>query len=326
MGLPNAVQRASDEADKLLAQMQGDTSPETTPEPEPEPQEAEPVQEVPETQDDQPKPEEPVQGKDTEIQEWKQKFATLQGKYNAEVPRLHQQLQQTNQALQGLKTELEGLRKSAQPSQPATPPVDADLSLISESYGEDTANAMQRLLNKQMSPLLDEIKQLKQQLNDSGQQVNQIRERQTLTDEQQFWKDLGKAVPDYEVMNNDQGFLVWLGELDPLTGVPRQTLLDHAHRSWNGPRAAAFFKTYKDLRQPAPPPKADDKADELARQVAPGKTRGGTTETKAKTHWTDAKIRAFYADYPRLAKTNPAEAERLDKEITAALERGEVTM
>lgn len=320
MGLPPAIQRQLDEAERLQQQMLGDTSTETATKPETPPQDAEPVPDVPEVKEGQPKPEEPAQGKDKEVQEWQQKFATLQGKYNAEVPRLHQQLHQTNQALQGLKAELDSLRK--QPEKPTAPTVDTDLELIREHQGDDIAGAMQRLLQKQMAPLLDHIKQLETQLQQSGQQVNQIRERQTLTDEQRFWQELGQTVPDYQAVNADPGFLAWLGEVDPFTGVQRQALLDHAGQNFDVRRVGAIFNAYKATQTKAAP---NPKADELAKQVAPGKSKASSTDTKAAPKWTQAKVEEFYQrDYAKLYLRNPTEADRLDREIKAAMERGEV--
>jgi len=56
---------------------------------------------------------------------------------------------------------------------------------------------------------------------------------------------LDKAVPDWETINKDPAFLKWLGEMDPLTGIQRQELLNQAHKALDAPRVANFFNSWK---------------------------------------------------------------------------------
>ena len=47
--------------------------------------------------------------------------------------------------------------------------------------------------------------------------------------------------PDWETLNKDPGFLKWLSEMDPLTGVERKRMLNDAVATFGGQRVASFF-------------------------------------------------------------------------------------
>ena len=95
MALPRQVRAKIDEVEKLEKQLKGEPAPEPevveAPEvDEPEVPEAEPVAEEP--QKPEPKPEQAEPKKSDEADVWKQKYKTLQGMYDKEVPALHSQV------------------------------------------------------------------------------------------------------------------------------------------------------------------------------------------------------------------------------------------
>ena len=92
MSLPRAVQQQVEEADALVAQMSGaqPVDPDTgepivpaNPQPDPEPQ-PQPISQEPE-----PKPAVPDET-------WEQRYHSLKGKFDAEVPRLYAQVREMN--------------------------------------------------------------------------------------------------------------------------------------------------------------------------------------------------------------------------------------
>ena len=90
MTLPRAVQQQVDEADALVAQLNGQTvDPTETPPNNPQPPDPTPVdppkQQI--SQEPDPKPQIPEET-------WERKYSTLKGMYDAEVPRLHQQIRE----------------------------------------------------------------------------------------------------------------------------------------------------------------------------------------------------------------------------------------
>jgi hypothetical protein len=72
-------------------------------------------------------------------------------------------------------------------------------------------------------------------------QVHQLSQNHAVSKEQRFWADLQTAVPDWQEINTSREFQSWLLEVDPLTGIPRQTYLDDAQRNMDARRVAQFL-------------------------------------------------------------------------------------
>lgn len=174
---------------------------------------------------------------------WEQKYRILQGKYNAEVPRLSAQLREMQSEIESLKT--------AKPE-----------ALISEKdkeeYGESMIDMMRRAAREELAAKDSEIQELKRKLN----MVEDITVRKTTDD---FWAELKRAVPDWEAVNVTEGWLDWLGEVDEFAGRVRQDLLDEAQKSRNASRVAKFFNAYKQQKDA----KQSKAVAALEEQIAP---------------------------------------------------------
>lgn len=279
--------------------------------------------------------------------DWKQKYNVLQGKYNAEVPRLQttvrdqgeqlRNLQHQLTATQGLLASL-GEQRTAAPAQPtqATPPVRQKLVKDEEvsEFGADLIDVARRIAREEIAASIPaEIDRRVAPVARTVQQVAQATEqagvRQAQSDRQTVLNLLSAEVPNWLDLNADQGFLDWLDLRDPYAGKPRGELLKQAFEAHDGPRVVAFFKGYLNEHAvvtppPAPAPAAASTAPQrkLEQLVAPGTQKSGTTSTQdgsGKRVWTRAEIRAFYADRSagRL-KMTPAEMKATEKDIFAA--------
>jgi hypothetical protein len=333
MALPKAVQKAAEEADALVAQMDGSKTgepDETFVAPSDEPPETEPVNEVP--PDPEPHAEEPRQAvsqekpaeKPTVSEEtWERKYLTLKGMYDAEVPRLHADVREMKAQVQQLMAE-----KAAAEAKLASQPEETVSSLITEqdkeAFGPDLIDLINRAVKtetktfeKRESQLLKEIEELKGQLGS-------VSERQVVSDKDRFLMGLSQQVPEWETLNVDAGFLNWLQQIDPVYGLPRQVALNNAYEAFDVMRVAAIFNTYKQLAAPAPTAKRPNQ--ELQRQVAPTRSRSSTpTTTDMQNHriWTQAEIEQFFNDLRR-GYIEDEEAVRMEKEINAAVAQGRV--
>ena len=101
-----------------------------------------------------------------------------------------------------------------------------------EGYGDEMIDMVGTV-----NDALAENKKLKEQLDIVQDSVVQ-------TAEGTFFTNLDKAIPDWETINRDPAFLNWLGQVDPLTGIRRQELLDQAYAAFDAPRVANFFLTF----------------------------------------------------------------------------------
>ena len=322
MSLPKQVQAQVEEAERLereLLEQANPSTPETpveaeqTEEPTEEVTEGEPLTE-PEVLEAEP---EPV--KQTEDETWERKYKTLQGMYNADVPRLRNEVADLKSQLETAIARLDAASKKTEEAPVERLVTDKDV----EDFGSDLVDLIKRQATEVAQQQIDRLKEENAQLR---QELNGVSERQGDIARQTYFADLARMVPDYEDINVDQRFLDWLSEVDPLSGHQRQEFLNNAFNTYDVARTAILFNAFKELTGSAPKPKAPPK--ELVRQVAPG-TSKSSTQTIVNTNekiWSMAEIDRFYKDVARgVFKGNDAEQARIEAEIDLAVQEGRLT-
>jgi hypothetical protein len=262
-----------------------------------------------------------------------QKYRTLQGMYNAEVPRLRQQNKELSDKIQ----HMEQLLSTMSPTKEA-PKGESEARLISEKeladYG-DSIEVMRKVSREEYSPVAKKIAEMEATITrlqgNVVPQVQNLVKTQVANTEQQFWSQLSQSVPSWEKVNNDPAFHEWLLKPDPLSGISRQTILEDAQRSYNVGRVASFFTTWMgstgDIggnKQPQ-----DKGSSELQKQVSPGRSRGSTTATPTgdtdKTY-SPADIASFFDAVKRGKYVGKEkERDRIERDIFAAQREGRIT-
>lgn len=268
-------------------------------------------------------------GDDKATEDYAQKYKTLQGMYNAEVPRLHQQNREMSQRIQQMEQLLASLSSQSAPAQPE--PVAQPTKLVSdkevEEYGE-SIDVMRKVSREEMGAVMSRLSQLegmlKQLQTNVVPQVQAVAQKQAVSAEQQFWADLTSAVPNWREVNDVPTFQSWLLETDPLTGITRQTYLEDAQRALDARRVSAFFRTWlESTGQAVAQPQGSAPASsnpELEKQVAPGRARSaGTPQTSKGRVYTPEDIKKFFNDV-RSGKYKGREQERarIERDIFAA--------
>lgn len=313
--LPEAIKRQLEEAEALEQQLYGQPAPEgNTEAPTEAPSEA--PTEAPAEAVTQP---EPVV--DDEEETFRRRYEVLQGKYSAEVPRLHAQLRDATAQIQQMQAEFAAMQQQLTQKPEPQPVKDND----AETFGEDLVEAMdrraermaQQLVAKEMSQMQAYIKQLESKLGSVDQQV-------AVSAQDRFYGKLAQLVPDYEAVNGEQGFLNWLGEIDPVYGLPRQAALDNAAQSLDVDRVAAIFSAYKQLtgKQVADQQKQQVRK-ELERQVAPSATRAAANAPQQGKIWTRADYEHAY-DPRTLRELGSEKTLALQAEADLAVSEGRV--
>lgn len=258
-----------------------------------------------------------------------QKYRTLQGMYNAEVPRLHAEKRELTNRVQQLEQLIASM--NAQPAKPQVPAQKLITDQDIEDYG-DSIEVMRKVFREEMTSKdaeISELRQLVRQMQGTVvPQVHQLSQNYAVSNEQRFWADLQTTVPDWQDINADKGFQAWLLEVDPLTGIPRQTYLDDAQRSMDARRVANFFTAWKGLTgvpDARTPPEAQA-ASELERQIAPGKGRSGGAKPQGEPKtYTTSDIRKFFSDVQKgKYKGKEAERDRVERDIFAAQREGRI--
>ena len=183
----------------------------------------------------------------------------------------------------------------------------ADVPLITdrdqEEYGE-SLDVMRRVTREELIPVAQKIVALERMIQQMHAnvvpQVQNLAQRQAQSTEQNFWAQLTEFVPDWRSINDNSDFQSWLLQVDPLTGVTRQTILEDAQKSLDVFRVGNFFKSWLELTgqaNVAQNTRRQATASELEKQVAPGRSRNTGTPTGTSTkNYAPEDIKTFFND------------------------------
>jgi len=318
MALPKQVEaqlRELEALEKQLTDAQNPAPADPAPTLAEPPQDPQPAPAEPKPVEPTPTPTEPVVAEET----WQQKYKTLKGMYDAEVPRLHADLRE-------LKAQVDSLRKASEtkPVEPAKPKAaeklvtDADV----EAFGSDLIEVQRKVAREvaaefrgELDAMRAENEKLREQLTSTGTQVS----------EASFEQRLYRMVPDFEAVNADPKWIAWLNEVDPLLRAPRSSVAQQAFNRGDAEGVAHYVALFKQNSKPVEP--AADRTEELERQLQPnrGATSAPPTSQKGKVY-TNADIEKMFrkaADLGTKGQTDAA--KKLEAEIDAAFMEGRVT-
>lgn len=240
-----------------------------------------------------------------------QRHRVLEGKYNAEVPRLAAQAKAEKERAEKAERELEELRKKNN-SQPLVTPEEV------KEFGEPLVDMARRIAREENRALVEDNEKLRAKVDELGAQVGSTAQVGQRLNTQSFYAALDAKNADWRVVNDKPEFLTWLDGVDPLYGRSRQEILDEAQNALDADRVAAFFTAFKaDVQSRAAP-----RTEALESQVTPSTTPGQpVTPDAGKKIWTPALITKFYDDVRR-GKYTTEEAGRIELDIQAAPREG----
>ncbi len=318
MALPRQVEaqlRELEALEKQLTDAQNPAPADPAPTPAEPPQDPQPAPTEPKPVEPTPTPTEPVVAEE----KWEQKYKTLKGMYDAEVPRLHADLRD-------LKAQVDSLRKASEtkPVEPAKPKAaeklvtDADV----EAFGSDLIEVQRKVAREvaaefrgELDAMRAENEKLREQLTSTGTQVS----------EASFEQRLYRMVPDFEAVNADPKWIAWLNEVDPLLRAARSTVAQQAFNRGDAEGVAHYVAMFKKSVAPVEP--TADKTEELERQIQPNRSATSTPPTSQKGKvYTNADIEKMFRKATDLGvKGRTDEAKKLEAEIDAAFMEGRVT-
>lgn len=239
------------------------------------------------------------------------KLRVLQGKYNAEVPRLAAAVKAEQEARVRAEKEAEELRKKLAAAPLVTP------EEVKE-FGEPLVEMTRKVAREETRPVIEENEKLKGEVKDLRAQVESTQKVGSSLNTQAFYSALDAKVPNWRVTNDTPEFLKWLDEVDPLSGRARQEILDDAQNALDASRVAAFFSSYEASVQSRAAPRTEALND----QVVPSTTRTEPpAPQKNQKIWTPASITKFYDDLRR-GRYTAEEAGRIERDIDAASREG----
>ncbi len=299
MSLPRAVEEANRRADEIHRQVYGNTeqaadvaAPEAAPSEAPKAEVQAQTTTPPQAESQQAEaPQAPTPAEDDS---WKRRYDVLNGKYQAEIPRMAAEIRSLKERLSQV---------AARANVPASPAPSKLSQEEVEEYGEKFIDVVKRAAAEVVPSDVDEMKQTVEQLK--GESVRMARDR--------FFGDLNRMSPQWEQLNEDKGFLTWLAGIDPFSGQNRQDLFDQASAQFDAWRVANFFNSYGSENRTEQPV---SQLDPIAQQIEPP-TQRVSVPPPGKKIWSTDEISRFYADL-RAGRVNRDEAARMEQDIFAA--------
>lgn len=276
------------------------------------------------------KPDPDDYGDDKARQDWKAKYLTLQGMYNADVPRLNRELKDTKARIDELSEKLdfnqEQDTKAKQDNE--------EQSLkdhMNESLGPEMADAILKAIDGRMDSLQAAVDKQLEPVNKTASDA------QSNSSQTAFTVGLDREVPNWREIDQNQKWLAWLAERDPFARRTRQDLITEAFKDGDVEGVAGFFKAFKDLSGKSdPPPAADPNPDkgaqnadqgrsdaDLESQVTPSQTGGSLPSGGDKPTYTRKEVVQFYKDVS-LGKIPAGKAAEMEQQIVAAGAEGRI--
>lgn len=252
-----------------------------------------------------------IQALSAELRRLADAFSTLQGKYNAELPRL-------NQALRERDEEIARLRKQAM--QIPDPAEDLSDEQLKSAYGLTDDQLLDRdLLNTiRRISATDARKAAALAREAVREEVEPVRQQFERTAQQTFHERLVQTVPDFDQLNESKEFIAWLeGTAVPFTKTHFLDRLNEAYHGGDLKTVTEIVDAYRTATN-----KPGVKRPSVAAQVTP--------EPKANTRPADPRVTYTLEEYQGLAskltKLTPGSVEymKLAKEITNARLEGRI--
>lgn len=317
--IPQAVRDASDESDKVLTEAEGSGE---TPEGAPAEPKAEEVQEPAEA------PEEKVAEVQPQLTEdYLQKYRTIAGKYNAEVPRLQGQVQSLRQALEDAQR-----RQAVEAAKPPeAPKVEGPKRYLKkeevDEYGDSLLDLQSRMAKGVAEDVVGgEIAALRQELQRVQSQIAR-------TSGETFWDRVERVVPNARAINEtDPDWHGFLGTVDPVTGSSYRKLGLEAIQSGDSSRLVAIFRVFAAVSGGSTEKEEEGSSEQAApRAVPPVKPTGTRTVSQAPKQTavagtiSDSAVQKFYNDVTRgVYRNREKEQAARELEIETAANEGRI--
>lgn len=320
MTLPRQVRKQAEKADEAIKDLRKQAEGvQPAPEPQPvQPVEAPPAEPAPAPETPAPvqptPPQEPQPADDTvekRLERAEHRYKTLQGISDAQAREIRE-----------LRQKLE----APAPARPASAPEsDKDRAKKhlkpqeAEQIGDQAIDTTARIARGEVEP---EMAALREEINQANHRA--------------FLAEFTYRHPEWEALNEEPEWRLWLGQVDPRMGVPRQQLLDQTVARRSVSQTWAWFEEFKRetgrstakpaqpttvpaQRQPPAPKPAPSAAAPKAPPADPGKRKFSLSYVKKV-------MKDFALNQGRLPGYTPEEARNLMKEIEDAEREGRIDL
>lgn len=316
MAVPAAIRQQVAEAEALQQQLYGQEQAESPAEqtaevaeapsvPVVEQQPAEPAVEV--------KPE-PVAQSD----EWKQKYDTLKGMFDSQVPKLHQELKARDSQLQSLQSRLEALEKQPEPAKEESLLTDKD----TEDFGADLVDMVKRAARAEAQTMIKAaLAAQEKQFAGFMSSLGAVQERVVMSESEKFWGRVEALVPDWQAIDNDPEWIAFLDTSPEFTTKTYRELAAEAIAAGKAEAIVSLVRIWRPaVQQPVAPAQPNP---ELQRQVAPPTVKSSTPVNPAEKILSKADYESLY-DPRNVQRYGQKKADEMIAEADRAVAEGRV--
>lgn len=310
--LPKAVQAQLDAAEALQAQLVNPAPVEGNPEVASviEAQAPQPVETVvQETRVTEPNPD----------NNWEQRFRVIEGKYRAEIPRLHDQNRELSERLEQALKALEA--KAQPPVEEKKLVTDADV----ESFGEDMVDMVRRAAREEFDALAKKFAgELDKRFGAVAAKVEQTEQVVVKSAKDKFWDAVDTKHADFEAVNSDPRWFAFLDTRIPGSRLTRRTLAEKAIAELDAEALIEQVGLFKESLPKAEPQQPTKQKSTLNSQVAPN-TSGASNPSPDPVGkiWTGAEYAAAL-DHRNMQRMSRADYDALVAEAETAFAEGRV--
>lgn len=252
-------------------------------------------------------------------EEWKHRFEVLQGKYNAEIPRLHDEIR-------GLKAQLAAVQQQA--TQPAKTSIAGAMDVLRDELGEHVVEALNRVLAQQATGT-EPIPPTPAN-EPAAQEVPQDANAQAQAAFDQVARMVDGAIGQvgaFHQINQDPAFQQYLAQTaHPQTGQALQGHMAQQFAAGNLNEVTRVFLSFARLRAQQAATQANQARDKIAGPDANGLAGGGQADGQ-RTYTREeykASMNALLHDRKYKTPEGMAVADRLRTELMEALRDGRV--
>ena len=199
-------------------------------------------------------------GKKTPVADHTQEYKVLQGKYDKEVPRLNDQIRTSEDALANAQATIANLNdlvlNLSKPDDGATAGPEAG-GIAGEKktvgkleldqftgYGEEMSDVINTVNSviAENDALRVTIAELKLSVANMTNKTEDVFKSHQVDASNKFYSAIEEVIPNWEAINGEQWWKEWLGEMDPLSGIRRQDLLNSAQKAGESERVIMLFR------------------------------------------------------------------------------------
>jgi hypothetical protein len=237
-----------------------------------------------------------------ELKKWRDRYLTLKGKYDAEVPRLASQVK-----------DLMEKATSGTPKEKVEPDAKNEIDEFEEVYGTDFVNKIRKVIDQEVQTRIHPVTEKVDSIATMQDEAASESFKSYLDDNAVGWRDLWDG--------KDKGFIKFLGQKDPMGLNTYGEYLTRFNNDWDAEGMTKIFNIYKENK---PTKKSNDLSKEQEAMIAPSRTKSTNTPTAGeKTIWTEETMKQFESD-DRNGKYSDEESQAKWADLLAAASEGRI--